>query len=176
MGMARPIPEIDRELEARVEELGMEVVEVQWAGSDRRPIVRVRVDFPHSTPGNGVTVNDCARVSRELEPWLDDHPRLPTKYVIEVSSPGVERPLHRRRDFVRFEGEEVSVKGTGPLGDGSSSRIEGVLLGIDDGAGGQGDEEEEYGVKIRRKDGGVVTIPRRDIARARLVFRWKDEG
>ncbi|MFW6200928.1 MAG: ribosome maturation factor RimP [Gemmatimonadota bacterium] len=169
--MATPIPEIDRELENRVEALGMEVVEVEWAGSDRRPILRVRVDFPGSRPGAGVTVNDCARVSRELEPWLDDHPLLPTKYVIEVSSPGVERPLHRRRDFVRFQGEEVSVKGDGPLAGGRSRRLQGILLGVEEGSGDEG-----YGVKVRRKDGELVTIPRGEIARARLVFRWKDEG
>jgi ribosome maturation factor RimP len=168
--MARPIPEIDRELETRIEALGMELVEVEWAGSGRRPILRVRIDFPESSPGAGVTVNDCARVSRELEPWLDEHPLLPEKYVIEVSSPGVERPLHRRRDFVRFRGEEVSVKGEGPLAGGTSTRLEGILEGVEDGPG-----KDEYGIRIRPGDGDVVTIPRREIKRAQLVFRWKDE-
>ncbi len=167
--MARPIPEIDRELETRIDALGMELVEVEWAGSDRRPILRVRVDFPDSEPGAGVTVNDCARASRELEPWLDDHPLLPEKYTIEVSSPGVERPLIRRRDFVRFAGEEVAIKGTAPLAGGKSSRLEGELAGVEDGP-----EDEEYTVRIRRKGGDVVAIPRTQIVRAQLVFRWKE--
>lgn len=168
--MAMRIAEIDRELEARVEAMGMELVETEWAGGKGRPILRIRVDFPGSRPGAGVTVQDCARVSRELEPWLDEHPLLPERYVIEVSSPGVERPLLRRRDFVRFDGKEVSVKGTGPLAGGQSSRLEGVLVGIEEGS-----DEEHYGVRVRRKDGDVVTIPRSEIERAHLVFRWKDE-
>jgi ribosome maturation factor RimP len=166
-GLATAIPEIDRELEGRLEALGMELVEVEWAGSDRRPILRIRVDFPDSAPGRGVTVDDCARASRELEPWLDGHPLVPEKYTIEVSSPGVERPLHRRRDFVRFVGEEVLLKGSEPLEGGGSSRIQGELTGIEDGEG-----EEGYTVLVRRKNGDVVRVPRSDIVRAQLVFRW----
>jgi ribosome maturation factor RimP len=165
--LATAIPEIDRELEGRLEALGMELVEVEWAGSDRRPILRIRVDFPDSAPGRGVTVDDCARASRELEPWLDGHPLVPEKYTIEVSSPGVERPLHRRRDFVRFVGEEVLLKGSEPLEGGGSSRIQGELTGIEDGEG-----EEGYTVLVRRKNGDVVRVPRSDIVRAQLVFRW----
>jgi len=166
--VAKPIPEIDEELEARVSALGLELVEVEWAGSDRRPILRLRVDHPESRPGAGITVNECARASRELEPWLDAHPLLPEKYTIEVSSPGIERPLSRRRDFVRFAGKEVAVKGTGPLAGSKSSRIEGELTGIEEGP-----DEKQYSVLIRRKGGEILTIPRSDIVRAQLVFRWE---
>jgi ribosome maturation factor RimP len=169
--VATPIPEIEREMEVRIESLGMELVQIEWAGSDRRPILRIRVDFPDSRPGEGVTVDDCVRVSRGLEPWLDAHPVLPERYTIEVSSPGVERPLARRRDFVRFKGEEVALKGTGPLGGTGSTRIEGVLEGVAEGA-----DEEHYGVLIRRKGGEVVEVPRDEIVRAHLVFRWNEEG
>jgi ribosome maturation factor RimP len=167
--VATAIPEIDRELEARVERLGMEVVEIEWAGSDRRPILRLRVDHPESTPARGVTVDDCVRVSRELEPWLDEHPTLSEKYTLEVSSPGVERPLVRRRDFVRFRGETVAVKGRAPLGGTRSSRLEGVLEAVHGG-------EEQYVVQIRRTGGDLVEVSREDIQRANLVYRWNEEG
>jgi ribosome maturation factor RimP len=168
--VAKPIPEIDAELEARVEDLGMEVVEIEWAGSDRRPILRLRVDFPGSQPGDGVTVEDCVRVSRAIEPWLDEHPHLPEKYTVEVSSPGVERPLHRKRDFRRFEGDLVALKGRQPLGGTKSKRLEGELAGIREGS-----DEEQYSVLIRRKGGEVLAVPRNDIEKAHLVFRWKDD-
>lgn len=168
--VAKPIAEIDAELDPRLEELGLELVEIEWAGSDRRPILRIRVDFPDSEPGSGVTVKDCARASRALEPWLDEHPLLPEKYTVEVSSPGVERPLVRERDFRRFVGEEITVKGTGPLAGGRSSRLVGQLVGVEEGP-----DEEHYRVLIRRKDGDVVSLPRDEIKRAQLVFRWKDE-
>ncbi len=168
--MAKPIPEVDAELESRVEALGFELVEVEWAGSDRRPILRLRVDLPDSRPGAGVTVNDCARVSRELEPWLDEHPAVPERYTVEVSSPGVERPLNRKRDFERFVGEPVVVKGTEPLVGTRSRRLEGDLLGVEEGA-----DQEHYEVLIRRKGGDVLRVPRQDIEKAHLVFRWKDD-
>jgi ribosome maturation factor RimP len=169
--VARRIPEIDREIETRVTAMEMEVVEIAWAGSDRRPILRIRVDFPDSVPGRGVSVADCARVSRGLEPWLDEHALLPEKYTVEVSSPGVERPLHRRRDFERFAGEEVAVSGSSPLVEGGPTRLEGRLEGV-----GEGGDMEEYHVRIRRRDGEVVAVPRALIEKARLVFRWDGEG
>ncbi len=168
--VARPIPEIDREIEQRVTAMEMELVEVVWAGSDRRPILRIRVDFPDSVPGQGVTVDDCARVSRELEPWLDEHPLVPEKYTVEVSSPGVERPLNRRRDFERFAGQEVALRGSGPLEGVGSARFEGLLEGVEGG-----EDAEQYRVRVRRRNGEVVAVPRAWIEQARLVFRWDGE-
>ena len=104
-GGVAPIREIEGDLESRVEALGLELVNLEWAGSGARPIMRLRVDWTDSKPGAGITVGDCARVSRELERWLDQHPAVPERYVLEVSSPGVERPLKRRRDYERFVGQ-----------------------------------------------------------------------
>jgi ribosome maturation factor RimP len=163
----KPIPEIDRELEARIEAMGFELVEVEWRGSRGRPRLRVRVDRPDSTPGHGVTVDDCARVSRALERWLDEHPDLPDRYVLEVSSPGVERPLVRRRDFVRFAGREVDVRGQGSPEQGFSGHARGVLLGVED-------EGEGYRVVIEAPDGSSMRVPRDAIERAKLVFRWDE--
>jgi ribosome maturation factor RimP len=102
--VAIPLPDLESELEALLEQLGLELVESAWVGSPRRPILRIKMDVVDSVPGEGgVTVDQCAKVSRAVEPWLDSHPEVPEKYVLEVSSPGVERPLTRRRDWDRFQ-------------------------------------------------------------------------
>ncbi len=163
----RPIDGIEEALDPRVEALGFEVVELEWGGTERRPILRLRVDRPDSSPGQGVTVQDCARVSRALEPWLDEYPGLPERYVLEVSSPGVERPLVRERDFRRFAGQEVRLR---VAESGRRRTEEGILVGIE--AVGEG---SAYAVRVRRGDGSEVAFPRESIQKARLVFRWEDE-
>jgi ribosome maturation factor RimP len=86
----RGVPEVQAELEERVRRLGFELVDVVWAGTAGRPILRIRIDVPEErSEGGGVTVHDCAVVSRALEAWLDQLPQVPERYVLEVSSPGV---------------------------------------------------------------------------------------
>jgi ribosome maturation factor RimP len=164
---ARTDPEIEREIERRIEEMGFELVELEWVGRKDRPIVKARIDLPDSEPGRGVTVDDCAKVSRRLEAWLDEHSGVPERYVLEVSSPGVERPLVRRRDFVRFAGREAELKGDGD-GPGFKGRVRGVLRGVEDRGSSYDVVIEEAGVGARR-------VPRHEIARAKLVFRWNED-
>lgn len=154
---------LERELADRVTRLGYEFVELELAGSKTRPILRVRIDRPGSEHGDGVSVADCARVSRELEAYLDGL-EADARYVLEVSSPGVERPLLRRSDFERFAGREIAVQGRVELA-GRSRRLEGELLGI---AGTEPDES----IRLRLPAGDIVEIRREDIERAHLVFRW----
>ena len=163
---------LDRELERRVEELGYELVELERAGSKHRPILRLRIDRAEpqdaEAPEAAVTVEDCTRVSRALEAFLDADAGLAPKYVLEVSSPGVERPLVRPRDFERFAGKEVALMGKEPLA-GRARRLEGVLLGID-GEGG------ESVIRLRLEKGEEITIPRAEVTRANLLFRWGSGG
>lgn len=154
-------------VEARTEALGFELVELERAGAKNRPVFRVRVDRPDSVPGEtGVTLDECARISRALEEYLDAQETIPGNYVIEVSSPGVERPLVKRRDYERFAGHEIAVKGYGPLA-GRGRRLQGELLGIDDGPDGER-------VRLRLEDGEEVEVARSEVARANLVFRWNE--
>lgn len=162
----RAVPEIDQELERRVEALGYELVEIRWGGSGRRPMLKLRVDRADSGPGSGVTVDECAEVSRALEEWLDEFEGLSEQYVLEVSSPGVDRPLVRARDFERFRGENVAVKGKEVLL-GRSTRLEGELIGLE----AEGTEEEA--VRLRLASGEEVSVPRSEIRKAHLVFTWK---
>lgn len=161
--------EIARELEARIEELGYELVELERAGSAQRPILRLRIDrLDAATPEAGVSVEDCTRVSRALESFLDESAALAPKYVLEVSSPGVERPLVRHRDFERFAGKEIAISGKEPLA-GRARRLEGTLLGIE----GEG---AESAIRIRLAKGEEISIPRAEVTRAHLVFRWGSGG
>lgn len=158
---------LEQELERQVEALGFELVELERAGSRARPILRLRVDRPDASPGHGITVDECARVSRAVEPLLDRRLGGSTQYVVEVSSPGVERPLVRSRDFERFRGHEVVLKGYGLLA-GRSRRLEGELLGLS----GSGAEER---IRLRLADGEEVVVARTEVSRAHLVFRWNDD-
>ena len=159
-------PGLAGEMARRLEEMGYELVELEQAGSRARPILRVYLDRPDSRPGEpAVSIEDCTRVSRALEPWLDEREGLSDRYVLEVSSPGVERPLVRPRDWVRFAGEPVEVRGKAPLA-GGGKKLRGELLGL------VGDEGAER-VHLRMEGGDEVEVPLADIERGNLVFRWE---
>jgi ribosome maturation factor RimP len=160
--MGKPVPIVDQELEARVEALGYDLVAVEWAGSNKRPLLRLRIDLPDAPTGQGVTVDDCRRVSRALEAWLDELDEVAEKYVLEVSSPGLDRPLVRDRDFDRFRGKWIAVKGRGVLAD-RARRLEGELLGL---------EQEGRAVRLRLEGGAEVSVLRTEITGVHLVFRW----
>jgi ribosome maturation factor RimP len=93
---------------ARLEQLGFDLADLRIGGTPNRPLVQVRIDCP---PRN-VTVDDCARASRALEQWLDADGAGPlgNRYVLEVSSPGIERPVRWHRHWRQFVGRDVSVK------------------------------------------------------------------
>jgi ribosome maturation factor RimP len=90
----------------RLETLGFDLADLRIGGTPNRPLVQVRIDCP---PRN-VTVEDCTRASRALEEWLDAGGPLGNRYVLEVSSPGIERPLKWHRHWVRFVGRDVNAK------------------------------------------------------------------
>jgi len=155
---------IREELEARLSRLGYELVQLDWAGSSARPIIRLRVD--REALDRPVSLDDCATVSRGIEAWLDGDARVPERYVLEVSSPGLERPLTRSRDFRRFRGRKIAVTGTETL-HGRSSRLEGELLGLGEQDGGTGS------IRLRLNGGDEVEVPRSRVSAARLVHDWK---
>lgn len=155
---------LERELERLVEDAGFELVELERSGDARRPILRLRIDRPNSVPGEpGVSLEDCTTVSRALEPRLDARADLSPRYVLEVSSPGVERPLVRRRDWERFAGAEVVLRGRDLAGRGG--RLEGTLLGLRD-------EEGPERAALRLGDGAEVEVPLAEVTRAHLRYQW----
>src|SRR3989475_8324969 len=121
---------------SRLEALGLELADLRIGGTQARPLVQVRIEWPPGSPAGPdaqprrVTVADCATASRLLEEWLDAEGPLGRRYMLEVSSPGVERPLRWHRHWVRFVGREVqaTVAGLGRVG----ARI---VAGAAEGAG-----------------------------------------
>ena len=161
--------DLTREIEAGLADLGFELVEMEKGGTTSRPVLRLRIDRSTGPDeASGITVDDCARASRALEGRLEEDERFPATYVLEVSSPGVDRPLVRRRDFERLAGREVALQGKQPLA-GRARKLEGELLGI------RGEDGSEA-VLLRLPGGDELEIPRNEVTRANLVFRWGSEG
>jgi ribosome maturation factor RimP len=113
---------------------GLEVVEVEMRGAGKRRTLRIVIDKPTAAPDQlgGVTHEDCANLSREVSTILDVEDVIPGgSYVLEVSSPGLDRKLVRPADYERFVGSLVKVKTRNPV-DGSSY-FEGRLESFRDG-------------------------------------------
>lgn len=156
--------ELERRIEGILEELGFELVALERGGGRRRPLLRLRIDRPGAQAGrSSVTVDDCAAVSRTVNAALEDAPEAPTDYILEVSSPGVERPLVRPRDYERFAGREAKLRGYGPLANGSR-QLTGVLRGL---VG-----EASVALEV---EGERVEVPIEAIAKAHLVYRWDQD-
>ncbi len=92
-------------IESAVESLGFELVRVTYGGG-RKPTLQIMAERPDGT----MSVEDCARLSREVSLILDVEDPLPGEYLLEVSSPGVDRPLTRAKDFERWVGFETKVE------------------------------------------------------------------
>src|SRR2546425_8187304 len=124
---------------SRLEALGLELADLRIGGAQARPVVQVRIEWPPGSPAGPdaqprrVTVADCATASRVLEEWLDAEGPLGRRYMLEVSSPGVERPLRWHRHWVRFVGREVQATVAG-LGRGRARIVAGARAGGGRGA------------------------------------------
>ena len=101
---------------AKLGELGLDLADLRIGGTPNRPLVQVRIEWPPDE-ARRVTVDDCARASRALEAWLDQGGPLGSRYILEVSSPGLDRPLRWPRHWMRFVGSEVqaTVAGLGRI-------------------------------------------------------------
>jgi ribosome maturation factor RimP len=93
-----------------VAELGFELVEFRRSGPPQRPLIQVRIDRPDSRPGHGVSADDCARVSRALQRLLDASAPVATRHLLQISSPGFERPVRFVEHWRRFRGREVRLR------------------------------------------------------------------
>ena len=101
--------ELERQITARVAERGFELVDLRLGGAAQRPHFSVRIDWAEVLPGRNVTVDDCASVSRALEAWLDETGVGGGQYILEVSSPGTDRPLRNAAEWRRFKGRAVDI-------------------------------------------------------------------
>jgi len=137
-----------------LDSMGLELVEVVYSSGGQKGLLRVFIDKKE-----GVTLEDCTRVSEYLSHALDVEDPIPVSYTLEVSSPGLDRPLKRREDFVRSLGKLVKVKTLEPI-DKDRSLI-GRLSAI-----------EETGIRMLLTNGRLVLIPFDKIASARLEVEF----
>lgn len=136
--------------EAILAERGLELVEVEFQREARGWILRLYMDRP-----GGVTLEDCQRVSEELGDHLDVEDLVDHPYHLEVSSPGLDRPLTRDRDFVGFAGKAARITTREPIE--GQRNFRGRLAGLASGA-----------VLLDLADGRQARIPRGLIVKARL--------
>jgi ribosome maturation factor RimP len=137
--------------------LGLDLFDVQFRREGRGMVLRVQIDRPGAaaTAEECVSVEDCARVSRDLSALLDVEDVVPTAYILEVSSPGLDRPLRREADYDRFAGRRAKLV-VGVAVDGQMF-FKGRLGGVEDRA-----------VVIETDDGRRHRVPVHVITRANL--------
>lgn len=133
-----------------VESLGYRLVERELAVDAGRMILRIYID-----KDGGVTLDDCSTVSRNLSAQLDVEDPIPGKYDLEVSSPGIERPLRYLEDFERFKGETITLRTHEPINGRQNYR--GTLTQVD----------AQY--IVMTIDGADFTIPFSALLKARVI-------
>jgi ribosome maturation factor RimP len=148
-----------RELaEPLVESEGMELIHVECLKMKSRWIIRLYMDKE-----GGVTIEDCSQVSNQLGDLLDVHDVPPGPYTLEVSSPGLDRPLSRDEDFLKFRGSRVTVKAKEKI-DGIQ-HFSGVLQDYRDDVGGK--------TLIIDVAGKMFQVPRNKIVKANIQYDHK---
>jgi len=152
------VTEVVEELaEPIFQELGLELVEIEYVKEGKSWFLRVYID-----KDNGVDIEDCGLVSEKLSEKLDELDPIPHNYFLEVSSPGAERPLKKDKDFQKAIGKNVFIKTYEPI-DGEKS-FEGTLLEFD----GQ-HLKIEMKIKTRKK---TIELPYEKVANARLAVTF----
>ena len=108
-----------------VEAAGYRLVRLRLMGGKRKTL-----QVMAERPDGGMDIEDCARLSRELSDFLEHEDSIEGEYVLEVSSPGIDRPLTRLTDFARWAGHDAKIELKAPEADGRK-RFTGLLLGLD---------------------------------------------
>lgn len=134
-----------------VEAAGMELVDVEFLKEAGRWYLRIYIDKP-----DGVGLDDCQEVSREVERLLDEKDPIPHAYILEVSSPGLERPLNKAGDYLRFAGRLTTITTFAPVS--GRKKITGRLKGL---------RESDVVIQVEDEE---ITIPLVQVASARLAL------
>jgi ribosome maturation factor RimP len=182
---------------------GVELVDLEWVGGPAGPTLRVTIERTGAEAAegsgagvseagevlSGVTLHDCAEVSRDLSAALDVEEPIRVHYHLEVSSPGLDRPLKKLRDYHRFAGKLAKIKLRRPLPDGQRV-LRGRLLTAAPEHDASGDdalrpgdtaragdttpagEEEQFGIEVDGKTFGVALS---DVDNAHLVFELETQ-
>ncbi len=140
-------------LEPSITGLGYELIGIEYVSGTHHPVVRIYIDKP-----DGIGVDDCERVSRQVSAVLDVEDPVQGHYTLEVSSPGLDRPLFTAAHYERVVGEEIKAKLHRPIA--GRRNFKGTLLSVREG---------EVVIEV---DGEERVLPLSDIERARLVPKW----
>ncbi len=143
------IQEISKTIEPILQSQGLELIDVEYNREAQGWVLRIYLDRE-----GGITVEDCAEASRELGAILEVRDLIPNRYVLEVSSPGVTRPLKRPEDFNKYQNRSVKIKLFMPLE--GRRNFKGKLLGL---------KEDKVSVESERR---IYEIPIQNIAKANL--------
>lgn len=140
-----------------LDSLGIELVELEFRKEGQGMVLRLFIDKPE-----GIMLDDCAAVSRELSELLDVEEVIECHYTLEVSSPGLNRPLTKPADYERYAGRLVKIRTFEMLADAAGNRRKtflGELLGLSDGI-----------VALKLVEGQSAAVPLDKIAKANLEF------
>jgi ribosome maturation factor RimP len=140
-----------------LEQMGYELVDVEYVSSYGRWILRLFVDKE-----GGVTIGDCARITEELGDLIDVKEFIRHEYNLEVSSPGLDRPLRKEKDLSLALGKKIKVRMAAPLE--GRRNFTGILL------------RYEEGILSLEVDGQEVSLPWPDVAKANLIYEFKSTG
>lgn len=132
--------------------IGMEIILAEIKGGGNRSIVRIFIDQP-----DGISLGDCERFSKRFSVLLDVEDFVPFSYVLEVSSPGLDRPLIKEKDFERFSGKDARVRTRLPVE--GQRNFRGKILGVNSGR-----------LALETAPGKQVEIAIADIEKANLVI------
>ena len=138
-------------IEPITQEENIELVDVEYKKVGKTWALRIYID-----KNLGVTLGDCQRISRQAEDLIEVHEVITNPYVLEVSSPGLDRPLKKERDFIRNKGKQVQVKSFSPV-NGKKQRIGTV-------------QDFKNGTLYLKDPTGIQEIPLGDIAQAKLTI------
>lgn len=142
-----------------LESMGIELVDIEFGKAGRDAVLRLFIDKE-----GGIMLDDCADVSRELSMVLDVEDVIACNYSLEVSSPGLDRPLKKAADYERFTGRLIKVRTYEPLPDDKGNKRKtflGKLDGLIDGV-----------VKMTLAEGQTASIPLERVAKANLEFEF----
>ncbi len=144
------VEKVEPIIEKELEPVGIDLVDVQYKNQAGRWVLQVFIDKP-----GGVDIETCQRASEIIGRALDLQDPIPHSYVLEVSSPGLDRILKKDRDFERFAGRKVTVKLREPLD--NQKNLKGLLIGLRDG-----------NIMLDMGD-RVIGIPKTETVQVRLV-------
>jgi ribosome maturation factor RimP len=143
---------------------GLELVELEFLKEHEGWVLRLFIDRPGHDPSKkegGVGLEECSRVSHAVETALEVEGFIDHAYHLEVSSPGLNRPLKKVEHFERVKGKQIRVKTFAPLGDPPRRNFLGALV-----------EVTPESVSVEIEGAGQYRIPLRDIAKANLEFEF----